>query len=199
LVASREGPKPRSKAPLTAWATTMQRSATANLAYFQAVAIDETARSVGVHPDVLRSATEYGDLTYLMAQASLTALPDVTPHLQGPVKYDAAVLGASIGAYAAGSALVSKFCSLQVEVSQAGEVTGVGDRAALDRLLVAAEARARRDVAAARRAGLEATVPAFYYLIAGEYASGDTDERLEALQCYWQASLYARVGPLLAS
>ncbi len=198
LLGSREGVKPRSGEALKAWAVTMERSAAANLAYFQAVAIDETARSVGVHPDVLRGSTEYGDLTYLMAQASLTALPDMAQYMTGTTRYETAELGTSIGAYAAGSALVSKFCSLRVEVSPAGEVTGVADAAALDRLLLAAEARARRDVAAARRAGLEATVPTFYYLIAGEYASGTTEERLEALQCYWQASLYARIGPLLA-
>lgn len=198
LVASQKGAAARSEAPLRAWATTMERSASANLGYFQAVAIDETARTVGVHPDVLRHATEYGDLTYLMAQASLAALPDMAQHVGGTARYEAAVLGASVGAYAAGSALVSKFCSLQVQVSPTGEVTGIADAAALDRLLAAAQARALRDVSAARNAGLEATVPSFYYLIAAEYAAGDTDERLEALQCYWHASLYARLAPMLA-
>jgi uncharacterized protein len=198
LVASRQGPRLASDAPLSAWAVTMQRAAEANLAYFQAVALDETARAVGVHPDVLRSTMEYGDPTYLLAQASLVALPDLEKHVEGKVKTDAAVLGTSVGAYAAASAIVSKFYSLRVQVNRDGEVVGVADTGALDRLVASASARALRDIAGARAVGLDASIPSFYYLIAGEYASGDTDERLEALQCYWQASLYARIGALLA-
>jgi hypothetical protein len=198
LVASRDGPKLKLEAQLTAWATTMERAAGADLGYFEAVAIDEAARDVGVHPDLLRASTEYGDPTYLLAQASLTALSDVTPSIPDKPRADAAILGTSIGAYAAGSALVTKFCSLRVEANRDGEVTGIADPQALDRLVKSADARALRDIAAAHDAGLEASVPTFYYLVAGQYAGGDTDERLEALQCYWQASLYARIGCLLA-
>ncbi|MBM3476274.1 MAG: hypothetical protein FJX75_23625 [Armatimonadetes bacterium] len=198
LVASRDGPKLQREAQLTAWASTMERAAGADLGYFRAVAIDEAARSVGVHPDLLRASIEYGDATYLLAQASLAALPDLAVSIQGKPRNDAAILGASVGAYAAGSALVTKFCSLQVEVNRNGEVVGIADPQALERLVKSAEARAVRDIAAAQAAGLEASLPTFYYLIAGQYAGGDTDERLEALQCYWQASLYARVGRLLA-
>jgi len=197
LVASREGPRLKREAQLTAWAMTMQRAAGADLGYFQAVAIDEAARSLGVHPDVLRASTEYGDATYLLAQASLAALPDLALSIQGKPKNDAAILGASIGAYAAGSALVTKFCSLRVEVDRNAEVVGIADKQALDRLVKSAEARALRDISAAHGAGLEASLPTFYYLVAGQYAAGDSDERLEALQCYWQASLYARIGQLL--
>jgi hypothetical protein len=50
-----------------------------------------------------------------------------------------------------------------------------------------------------RQAGLEATVPAFYYAVARWHAEGTVEQKLEALQAYWQASLYARLSVLLAA
>jgi len=197
LLASREGPRLRSEDALTAWATTMERAASASLGYFDAVALDETAKSVGVHSDLLHSTMEYSDPTYLMAQASLGALPSLQDRLQGKGATDAATLGASVGAYAAAEALVAQFYSLRVQISANGEIGEVTDTAALDRLLTSSASQARQDIGAARVQGLEASIPTYYYLVAAEYVSGGTEEQLEALQCYWQASLYARIGALM--
>jgi hypothetical protein len=198
LVGSRDGPRPRRDPAFSGWPVTMERAATSGLGYFDAVALDESARGMGVHPEVLRRAMEYGDLTYLIAESSLAALPELSAQMTRKRNGEAARLGASIGAYAAASALVARFYSLRVQIGPEGQVTGVSDPKALERMEAFAAGRAGRDIALARSRGLEAGVAAYYCQVAREYEAGSTADRLEALQYYWQAGLYARLAAVLA-
>ena len=180
------------------WARTMERGATANLAYFEAVTLDDAARQQGIHPDTFRLMMEAQDLTYLMAQASMVALPDLEERLPYGHAPDLCALGASVGAYATASALVAKFYALGVRISEDGDLVGVRDEAALERMLTSSAARARSYVRLAEDAGVPTAVPAYYYLVAQRYADQGQLEKLEALQGYWQCSLYARLSVLIA-
>lgn len=183
---------------LPAWAETLERAAEANLSYFEAVCLDESARDLGLHPDVLRESMACQDLTYLMARSSLAALPSLRDGLAEARRADVATLGASMGAYAAASALIARFYSLRVQMDEQGNTVGVRDEAALDRMLDLAAGKARAAIASARSSGIEPVPPTYYYLVGRTYAEEDTLEKLEALQCFWYASLSARVAVLLS-
>ncbi len=183
---------------LPVWAETLERAAEANLAYFEAVCLDESARSLGLHPDVLRESMACQDLTYLLARSSLAALPSFREGLAEPERADVATLGASMGAYAAASTLIAKFYSLRVEIDERGNTTGVENEAALERMLDLSGRKARAAIQSARSRRIEPVLPTYYYLVGRTYAEGDTLEKLEALQCFWHASLSARVAVLLA-
>ena len=182
---------------LTAWAQTLERAAEATLSYFEAVCLDESAREMGLHPDLLRESMACQDLTYLLARSSLQALPSLKE--EAGDRADVASLGASIGAYAAASALIAKFYSLRVQMNDQGDVVGVEDEAGLDRMLDLSGQKARAAIGAARARRTGATLPTYYYLVGRTYAQGDTLEKLEALQCYWQAGLSARIAVLLTT
>ncbi|MGQ9730581.1 MAG: S16 family serine protease [Candidatus Zipacnadales bacterium] len=185
--------------PLNAWAVTIHRTASANLVYLKAGLIEETARRLGLHPNRLRKAMEYGDPTYLCAQTGMEALPTLQGCITGKEETDAAMLGTAVMAYAASAMLATKLYSLQAQVDEEAQTIGLSDVKALDRLLTSAATQARTDITVAQRMDLEATIPTFYYLVAQEYAKGNVEERLEALQYYWQASLYAKIATLLAT
>jgi len=182
---------------LTAWAETLERAAEASLSYFEAVCLDDSAREMGLHPDLLRESMACRDLTYLLARSSLQALPSLKE--EAGDRADVAGLGASIGVYAAASALIAKFYSLRVQINDQGDVVGVEDEAGLDRMLALSDHSARAAIGAARARGAGPTLPTYYYLVGRTYAQGDTLEKLEALQCYWQAGLSARIAVLVTT
>jgi uncharacterized protein len=184
---------------LSAWAETLERAAEANLSYFETVCLDESARDQGLHPDVVRDWMACQDLTYLLARSSLAALPSLRDGLGEPERRDAATLGTSIGVYTAASALIAKFYSLRVEMDAQGNTTGVENEAALERMLEFAGREARASIEAARSRRAEPVLPTYYYLVGRTYAQGDTLEELEALQCFWHASLSARIAVLLSA
>ena len=180
-----------------AWAHTMERAASANLAYFRSVSIEEMAKAMGLSVEAVTATMGSRDLTFVLAQASMTALPDLQDALPPGDAGDVAALGTSIGVYAQTSALIAKAYSLKLIIDERGDIRGVEDTASLDRLVEIAASSARANIAAAREAGLKTTVPSFYYIAARTYSDGSVDEKVEALQAYWQASLYARVGTLV--
>lgn len=200
LLGSRKGRPLSAPRRLTAWSTTMERAASANLGYFEDVVLGDKPQFLGLPPEVVQEAANnaYEDPTYLIAQASLVGLPDLEEALNQVQRYQTAVLGTSVGAYAAGAAVMTKFLTLSTKRDSSGHVVPVHNRAALDRLVNSARDGALRDIAAARAVGLEVSVPIFYYLAATEHILGDDDSKFEALRAYWQASLYARIGRMLA-
>lgn len=187
-----------SAAAVSAWAATMHQAASASLSYFEAVAVDDAARRWGVHPDDLRNSLGYQDLDYLLATTSLAAVPTVQAKVAPGGAGDLATLGTAVGGYAGASALVAKFYSLRVRFDEQLNIVGVEDMEGLRRMLRQSAARARANIAAARAGGLSAALPTFYYEVGRAYAEGGVSEQLDALQCYWQASLYARIGCLLS-
>lgn len=187
-----------SPAPLSAWAATTHQAASASLSYFEAIAVDDAARRWGVHPDDLRNALGYQDLGYLLATTSLAAVPTIQARAGAGRAGDLATLGTAVGDYAAASALVAKFYSLRAKFDGQLNIVGVEDMEGLRRMVRQSAARARANIAAARALGLSAALPTFYYEVGRAYAEGSVSEQLDALQCYWQASLYARIGCLLS-
>lgn len=196
------GPAAPPDSSLKAWAETMRHAANANLTYFDSTIIDQAAQQAGVHTAAAKQTFMANDSNYMLAVGAMNALEGVKELVgEGKPETERATLGISTGAFTLTSGLVAQYYSLGGKRNaETGEIT-IGSQKMLIGMLDQAEGRARAELEAASKAGINITLPYGYYecgKVYRETSGEDLEAKIDALRCFWQCASYARVAALLA-
>jgi len=104
-----------------------------------------------------------------------------------------AKLGGAVSLYARASGLMAKYYSLQAELDDNLNVTGIGNQKALQESLGLAQSQVERSVSVLQDKGVDPTLVVAGYESAGIDREGDPDDKLNALTSYWTGFVESRV------
>lgn len=177
-------------------AETLRRAADSNLALFDSIIVDEYARQLGLHPDVLKNMLMSKETGYLMAIASRQGISVLKDEVGQGQPEAALIFGQSQNVYALSASLLAKHYSLGAQVDQDLNVTSFQREKALGEMLDFADQRARELINAA---GEDSSIAALYYYELGRsLRQGDAQAQLDALGYYWQSAILAQAGGYLS-
>ncbi|TWT67706.1 hypothetical protein Pla123a_42620 [Posidoniimonas polymericola] len=178
--------------PIEATSDFFRRASQANLNQFEKSVIDSSADSQHVTFELAQRAMLCKDIDYLLvwweankAQRQMLLMFDETT-----IEY--ARLGIAISSYSYSYLLMAKYYSLGVIYDEDEVITGVRREAALDYMLDFSEDQARRNIQFLTSNGVDASDVIFSQMGASRLASGDTCDRLMALQYLWEGNIGAR-------
>jgi tetratricopeptide (TPR) repeat protein len=179
-----------------------QGAAAANIEYFNAVFIKEVAERAQKPPEAVAAALLERELSYRQAHFNLK-MPE-----SGKMGYAAsgrpaslARLAGALSSFFASSSLVTRFYSIGLKFDAGGNIAGVERAEALESALAMAERKARENAAEAlRRVGTipEAARIAYQIGLVLQEKAG-YQERLEALEYFWRASVWCQVAAYLST
>jgi hypothetical protein len=175
-----------------------RRAAEANLNYFDSVVLGSVAQSRGMHPDVLKAAFAGKDVNYAFAQSSLGAMQLLKERAGGGITGSYATLGGALNSYVLSAGLIAKYYSLDAQLDKDMNVVDVANQRAMINMLDFAEKRSKELIGLASASGGEA-VPAVLNFDRGKVArEGSVDEKFNALNSYWTASLQSEIVAMLS-
>ena len=171
----------------------LRKAAEANLNYFDTVVLDDVARNVGAHPDLIRSQFAGSDFDYMFAISSLNALPTIQEKA-GPGEAGLyATLGAALNSYTLSSTLVAKYYSLGAQIDEDGNLVGVSNEREMIDMLDFAERRSRETIAVATNLEIEPVQPVIYYEAGKIDREGSLDDKFSALKNFWTSSMQGQI------
>jgi hypothetical protein len=186
--------------PLEAAADFFYRAAEANHNVFETLAIEDTAKKLGISPTLIQRLMYDKEENYSLVRAnSKITLPLLAAQL-GPdsTAYQYAKLGTAIQAYVLSSSLVATHCSLDIEFEDFYPVSLKRDLPMIN-MLELAEDQSRRSVNLLAKHGIEARWPIASYGIGRSHRfSAELSDRLYALENYWEAHVTSRAIAFLA-
>lgn len=182
-------------------------AATANMAYFESIAVDPYAQSAGVHPDQARNYLMMVNNDYLVAYHAM-AMPDhqgMPSELkdawgENSLPWSLGVLSGALLSYFKVSLLVAQEYSLQVNYDWiSGQPTGVVHEKAFISAMNNAEKKARQHAHSAKVATGEIPIQSkIHYQNAVVLREGNISDKLRALQLFWMSSMYSQTATMLA-
>jgi len=181
-------------------------AAGSNLAYLDALFVDELAK--GLHVDFAAARDNFAahEPSYLIAllAANVGIAPGLPAELRATwgedsIGWGLLTLAASELSYGRTSGLVNAHYALAVQPGLDGRPVGVVHEAAFAHMLTRAERRAREQAHAAQVATGAIPVQArLYYQLAQHQRAGSVADRLDALESYWTATAMAWTAVALA-
>jgi hypothetical protein len=182
-------------------------ASTANLQYFEALFVKELADQVNVPFDQAQVKFAMYEPDYLIAMMAanmpnMSGLPEglKTEWGEGSIAWGLATLAGSELSFFKTSLLISKWYSLGVEPDhETGRPTSVEHEKAFIHMLESAEKSARENARAAKVATGSIPVQArIAYQNAKVLREGDLADKLDALEAFWQSSVYSQTAVMLA-
>jgi hypothetical protein len=187
--------------------TSFQSAAAAGVTYFETLLVEPMAKQFGMSIDDARQRVALREPDYLTAYV-LSRLPTAESGLPADLKaaWDEKSVGwallslaASEQAYYTSAALTTKYYSLSVSADATGRVTAVEYEKAFMNMLASAERTARASARAARIATGGIPVQAkLSYQQATLLREGDVNDKLEALEAFWNSSSISQTAVRLA-
>lgn len=171
----------------------LRKAAEANINYFDAVVLDDVARNVGAHPDLVRAQFAGQDFDYMFAISTLNALPAIQEKAGPGAAGLYATLGAALSSYTLSSTLISKYYSLGGQIDDNGNLVGVSNERAMIDMLDFAERHARENIALATSLGIEPVQPVVHYESGKIDREGSLEDKFGALQSFWTASMQGQI------
>lgn len=171
-----------------------RKAAEANLNAFETLVIEEIANSNQANLEVVKSNFAEQDFDYALATSSIGVLEGGIDEYLGESSISAlAKLGGAVSLYARSSQLIAKYYSLEAELDDELNVTGVRNEKALVGSLELARDQVERNVALLRSRKVEPALVVADYEDAGVKREGDVSDKLDALSSYWAAFVESRV------
>ena len=138
------------------------------------------------------------DFGYRFATSSLMAMELLKERAGGGMTGSYATLGGALNSYVLSAGLVAKYYSLDAQLDKEMNVVDVGNQRAMINMLDFAEKRSKELIGLAVASGAE-PVPAVFNFDRGKVArEGDVEEKLNALNNYWTASLQSQIVAMLS-
>jgi hypothetical protein len=189
------GAKLDSEIDPTAVADFFRKASEANLNAFDTVVLGEIAKSNNASVDAVKQQFAGNDFDYALATSSLNVLQGGLDEYFGTNDHAAAYakLGGAVSLYARASGLMAKYYSLQAELDDDLNVTGIGNQKALQESLSLAQSQVERSVSVLQDKGVDPTLVVAGYESAGIDREGDPDDKLNALTSYWTGFVESRV------
>lgn len=172
-----------------------ERAAIANLNAFDQVIVEEAiAKKLGLRLDAARSGLMSKDHAYAIARLYIDAVVPTMERFLGKGQALAyAKLGATVNAYTLAAGLIAKYYSLDAELDEDLEVTGIGRETTLAQMLDQADEQVRRDLGVLHKGGVDTSLVAYEYRVAKLLRDKDASDKIDALSGYWSAHVYAQM------
>ncbi len=171
-----------------------RKASEANLNAFDTLIIDEIAKANQASPDVVKARFGANDIDYALAQSTLNVLEGGLDEYFGDADTaDYAKLGGSAALYARTAQLILKYYSLDVELDDELNVTGIGNQQALSRTLEFSADQVKRGVEVLRGEKVDPALVVAGYEKAGIDREGSADEKLSAIESYLSSFVSSRV------
>jgi hypothetical protein len=178
---------------LERFAEILRRAADANLTYFDAVVVDNMARSRGVHPGVVRQEFRTRDFDYTFALATVNVLAWLKDRVGAGEPASYATLGTALASYQFSSSVVAKYYSLGAQMDREGNIVSVSKSRAMTHMLDFSEKRSRELIALARKTGNEPALPILYHESGKIDREGKVADKFSGLQSFWTSSLESKL------
>ena len=180
-------------------------AATANISYFESIAVEPAAKDAGMHLDNARAYYMSVNNDYLIAYHAM-AMPD-HPGMPAELKaswgenslpWSLGVLSGALLSYFKVSLLVAEQYSLQVQYDMFGAATSVANEKAFISAMNGAERKARQHANSAKVATGEIPIQSrIHYQNAAVLREGTLADKLRALQLFWMSSMYSQTATML--
>ncbi len=169
----------------------LQSGAAAGMEYFDANVLSPAAKQLGMHPDRFRWQFMSVDYHYALTHANAAA----SRVIGGMSPY--ALLGSSAALFHDTGHLTAKYYGLGAETDDEGTIVAIQNERALVHMLELASRQALGAIAEAQRRGIEPTVSLMSYEIALYLREQTLDDKLIALQMFWNATFLAQTLVIL--
>jgi hypothetical protein len=188
-------------------AKSFSSASSANLQYFEALFVKELAQQFNVKFEDAQEKFAMFEPDYLVATMSanmpnMAGLPEglKTEWGEGSIAWGLATLAGSELSWFKTSLLISKWYSLDVDIDHdTSRPTAVGHEKAFINMLASAERSARENARAAKVATGSIPVQArIAYQNAKVLREGDLGDKLDALEAFWESSVYSQTAVMLA-
>lgn len=169
----------------------LRAGAHAGLEYFDANVLDGVALAYGVHPQIFRWQFMNADYGYAATYASMLAdleLGEISPY---------ALLGSAATLFYETGSLIAKYYNLDAQIDETGAVVAVNNEKALIHMLNLAMNQASAAIEEARAVGVEPVLSLMSLEIAQYLREQTLDDKLTALNLFWNASCLARTLVML--
>jgi hypothetical protein len=182
-------------------------ASTANLTYFETLFVREMATQVKIPFEQAQTRFAMYEPDYLVAMMSanmpnMGGLPEALKNewKEDSIAWGLATLAGSELSFFKTSLLISKWYSLGVEPDHdTGRAASVEHEKAFVNMLVSAERSARENARAAKVATGSIPVQArVAYQNAKVLREGDLGDKLDALEAFWESSVYSQTAVMLA-
>ncbi len=161
------------------------------LEYFDATILSQAAKDFGVHPDHFRAQFMGRDYAYALTYANHVAsrtLGQLSPY---------ALLGSAASLFHDTSYIIAKYYGLQAETDEYGSIVAIRHERALMNMLDLGRQKALQAITEARQAGIEPTISIMAVEAAQYMREQDLEDRMAALQLYWNATFLAQTLTML--
>ncbi|HTJ41191.1 MAG TPA: hypothetical protein VL463_03820 [Kofleriaceae bacterium] len=188
-------------------AKSFSSASTANLQYFEALFVKELATQFNVPFETAQEKFAMFEPDYLVAtmsanMANMSGLPEQLKAEwgEGTIAWGLASLAGSELSWFKTSLLISKWYSLGVDIDHdTSRPTSVEHEKAFINMLASAERSARENARAAKVATGSIPVQArIAYQNAKVLREGDLADKLDALEAFWESSVYSQTAVMLA-
>jgi uncharacterized protein len=188
-------------------AKSFSSASTANLQYFESLFVKELATQFNVPFETAQEKFAMFEPDYLVAtmaanMPNMSGLPEglKAEWGEGSLAWGLATLAGSELSWFKTSLLISKWYSLDVDIDHdTSRPTSVGHEKAFINMLASAERTARENARAAKVATGSIPVQArIAYQNAKVLREGDLSDKLDALEAFWESSVYSQTAVMLA-
>lgn len=170
-------------------------AASASLAYFDSLWVEQMAEHFGVTKEQASAAMQQQEFQYLLVKESST-IAQLADRLTGGEKPETNLIRLAAGAFAyiAGGSLVNKYYSLGAQPKQDGGFDLTNRRALTFQLDLARQtAREAAGRCKARHKFIPTAAKAAYEL-GMALREGDDEDKLEALEAYWESTFWSNLA-----
>jgi hypothetical protein len=194
-----DGPQLAKSEVIEYWSDKMSEATNANLKYFDALIINDAAKGQNVAKEMMQAAYIENESSYMLSLLSNNLIRNIKNtndlKINDPLHKQAALLGASIFGYIYSSSIINNYYSLGATYDYENQtLKSITRRPALYSMLDNSTEIAKENISGAQNNSLKPHLSIFHYRNGRILHEGSIEEKLEALQEFWLASIYSKIA-----